>query len=72
MSIEPVHTSRDTTREASGGPRVVETNVFHAFDEQEEYRIDCHCFRFGDSSKSPISVAMDNEPASGTKCCITQ
>lgn len=35
----------------SGGPRVVETNVFHARDEQEGDRIDCHCF-VSENSKS--------------------
>ncbi|HQY58636.1 MAG: glycosyltransferase family 4 protein [Nitrospira sp.] len=34
-----------------GGPRVVETNVFHALDEQEGDRIDCHCF-VSESSRS--------------------
>ena len=34
-----------------GGPRVVETNVFHALDEREGNRIDCHCF-VSESSKS--------------------
>ncbi|MBA2486248.1 MAG: glycosyltransferase family 4 protein [Nitrospira sp.] len=34
-----------------GGPRVVETNVFHALDEQEGDRIDCHCF-VSESSKA--------------------
>jgi glycosyltransferase involved in cell wall biosynthesis len=29
---------------AGGRPRIVETNVFHGFDEQEGDRIDCHCF----------------------------
>lgn len=34
-----------------GRPRIVETNVFHGFDEQEGDRIDCHCF-VSDSSKA--------------------
>ena len=34
-----------------GLPRIVETNVFHGFDEQEGDRIDCHCF-VSDSSKA--------------------
>ena len=45
MFIGPVRTSQDhSPRNITGGPRMVETNVFHALDEQEEYRIDCHCF----------------------------
>lgn len=28
----------------NGFPRIVETNVFHDFDEREGDRIDCHCF----------------------------
>jgi glycosyltransferase involved in cell wall biosynthesis len=34
-----------------GRPLVVETNVFHGFDERESDRIDCHCF-VSDSSKA--------------------
>lgn len=34
-----------TLPEKRGGvPRIVETNVFHGFDEGESERIDCHCF----------------------------
>jgi glycosyltransferase involved in cell wall biosynthesis len=40
-----------TLPEKRGGfPRIVETNVFHDFDEQEGDRIDCHCF-VSESSK---------------------
>ena len=35
----------------NGWPRVVETNVFHGFDERQSDRIDCHCF-VSDSSKA--------------------
>jgi glycosyltransferase involved in cell wall biosynthesis len=35
----------------NGSPRIVETNVFHDFDEREGDRIDCHCF-VSESSKA--------------------
>jgi glycosyltransferase involved in cell wall biosynthesis len=34
----------------NGRPKIVETNVFHGFDEHEGDRIDCHCF-VSESSK---------------------
>ncbi len=41
-----------TLPEKRGGlPRIVETNVFHGFDEQDGDRIDCHCF-VSESSKA--------------------
>ena len=34
-----------------GRPHVVETNVFHGFDDREDELIDCHCF-VSESSKA--------------------
>ncbi len=34
-----------------GRPRVIETNVFHGFDDREDDNIDCHCF-VSESSKT--------------------
>jgi glycosyltransferase involved in cell wall biosynthesis len=56
--IDIVHVHRAGTYEPGtlpekrgGWPRIVETNVFHGFDEQEGDRIDCHCF-VSESSKA--------------------
>lgn len=41
-----------TLPEKQGGwPRIVETNVFHGYDDREGDRIDCHCF-VSESSKA--------------------
>lgn len=56
--IDICHVHRAGTFEAgtlpvkqNGRPHIVETNVFHGFDEKEDDLIDCHCF-VSESSKT--------------------
>jgi glycosyltransferase involved in cell wall biosynthesis len=54
-----------TLPEKRGGfPRIVETNIFHGFDEREGDRIDCHCF-VSETSKAVYSSR--NAPRAGAR-----
>ncbi len=46
-----------------GWPRIVETNVFHAFDVREDDRIDCHCFVSEYSRKTYLDRHGRRDPA---------